>query len=178
MFITLQLGRSTREWTKWRRNGVATNHWVFLRRDWSPVSSWFYYQSQPYSKDEEKWYNHDIPNTNREIVIGLNHMLAYVPFLLVPGDFALAPSVLTPCVYMQRQRQETNRQAMEGKNAESKWEGIKWISMISMVSKEAKKQANRQKVTGKKANKRWCPQRTNVGDRPNTNWPLVIKLIY
>ena len=24
---------------------VATNHWVFLRCDWSPVSSWFYYQS-------------------------------------------------------------------------------------------------------------------------------------
>ena len=24
---------------------VATNHWVFLRCDWSPISSWFYYQS-------------------------------------------------------------------------------------------------------------------------------------
>ena len=24
---------------------VATNHWVFLRCDWSPVSSWFYYRS-------------------------------------------------------------------------------------------------------------------------------------
>ena len=24
---------------------VATNHWVFLRYDWSPISSWFYYQS-------------------------------------------------------------------------------------------------------------------------------------
>ena len=26
-------------------SGVATNHWVFLRCDWSPVSSWFYYRS-------------------------------------------------------------------------------------------------------------------------------------
>ena len=24
---------------------VTTNHWVFLRCDWSPVSSWFYYRS-------------------------------------------------------------------------------------------------------------------------------------
>ena len=110
--------------------------------------------------------------------LGSTTCLHTCPFCLCLGDFALAPSVLTPCVYTQRQRQETNRQAMEGKNAESKWEGIKQISMISMVSKEAKKQANRQKATGKKANKRWCPQRTNVGDRPNTNWPLVIKLIY
>ena len=27
-------------------SGVATNHWVFLRCDWSPVSSWFYYRSK------------------------------------------------------------------------------------------------------------------------------------
>ena len=26
-------------------SGVATNHWVFLRCDWSPASSWFYYRS-------------------------------------------------------------------------------------------------------------------------------------
>ena len=26
-------------------SGVITNHWVFLRCDWSPVFSWFYYQS-------------------------------------------------------------------------------------------------------------------------------------
>ena len=26
-------------------SGVATNHWVFLRCDWSPISIWFYYQS-------------------------------------------------------------------------------------------------------------------------------------
>ena len=26
-------------------SGVATNHWVFLRCDWSPISSWFYYRS-------------------------------------------------------------------------------------------------------------------------------------
>ena len=27
-------------------SGIAINHWVFLRCDWSPVSSWFYYQSR------------------------------------------------------------------------------------------------------------------------------------
>ena len=37
------------------------------------------------------------------------------PFCLRLADYAPAPSVLAPCVYMQRQRQETNRQAMEGK---------------------------------------------------------------
>ena len=26
-------------------SGVATNHWVFLRCDWSLVSNWFYYQA-------------------------------------------------------------------------------------------------------------------------------------
>ena len=39
------------------------------------------------------------------------------PFYLRLGDYALASSVLAPCVYMQRQRQDTNRQAMEGKDA-------------------------------------------------------------
>ena len=36
-------------------------------------------------------------------------------FCLRLGDRALAPCIPAPCVYMQRQRQETNRQAMEGK---------------------------------------------------------------
>ena len=35
------------------------------------------------------------------------------PFCLHLGDHVLAPCVLAPCVYMQRQRQETSRQAME-----------------------------------------------------------------
>ena len=37
------------------------------------------------------------------------------PFCLRLGDHALAPCVLAPYVYMQRQRQETSRQEMEGK---------------------------------------------------------------
>ena len=41
------------------------------------------------------------------------------PFCLRLGDRALAPSLITPYAYMQRQRQETNRQAMEGKCAKS-----------------------------------------------------------
>ena len=39
------------------------------------------------------------------------------PFCLRLGDCALALSALAPYVYMQRQRQETSRQAMEGKDA-------------------------------------------------------------
>ena len=31
-------------------SGVITNHWVFLRCDWSPVFSWFYYQSKAKKK--------------------------------------------------------------------------------------------------------------------------------
>ena len=41
------------------------------------------------------------------------------PFCLRLGDHALAPCVLASCVYMQRQRQEISRQAMEGKDAKS-----------------------------------------------------------
>ena len=40
---------------------------------------------------------------------------------------------------------------MEGKDAKSIWKGIKWKSMINMVSKEARKKANEQK--GKQAKK-------------------------
>ena len=39
------------------------------------------------------------------------------PFCLCPRDRVLAPCVLAPCVYMQRQRQETSIQAIEGKDA-------------------------------------------------------------
>ena len=69
-------------------------------------------------------------------------MLAFMPFLLVLGRLCLSSA---PCVYMQRKRQETSRQAMEGKEVKSIWKGIKWINMISMVSKEARKQANKKK---------------------------------
>ena len=41
------------------------------------------------------------------------------PFCLRLGDRALALCVIAPCVYVQRQRQETSKQAMEGKNAKS-----------------------------------------------------------
>ena len=61
------------------------------------------------------------------------------------GDRALALCILTPCVYMQRQIQETSRQAMEGKDAKSIRKGIRRISMIGMESKEARKQANKKK---------------------------------
>ena len=39
------------------------------------------------------------------------------PFCLSLGDRAPAPCVLALCVHMQRQEQETSRQAMEGKGA-------------------------------------------------------------
>ena len=45
------------------------------------------------------------------------YILTSSPFCLRLGDHALAPCVLTSYVYMQRQRQETSRQAMEGKDA-------------------------------------------------------------
>ena len=41
------------------------------------------------------------------------------PFCLRLGDRTLIPCILARCVYMQRQRQETSRQAMEGKDAKS-----------------------------------------------------------
>ena len=37
------------------------------------------------------------------------------PFYLRLGDHALALSVFAPCVYIQKKRQETSGQAMEGK---------------------------------------------------------------
>ena len=164
MFITLQVGRSTREWTKWRRNGVATNHWVFLRCDWSPISSWFYYQSQPYSKDEEKWYNHDIPNTNGEIVIGLNHMLAYVPFLLVPGRFC--PSSKCPysvCVHAKaktRNQQTSNgrkkcRKQMRRHKADKHDKHGKQRSQKASKQAKGNKQESKQKVVSTKDKCRW-----------------------
>ena len=74
------------------------------------------------------------------------------PFCLCLGDRALAPCILSLYMYMQRQRQETNRQAMEGKKMQRACErGIKQISMIDMASKETRKQAN--KSEGKQARK-------------------------
>ena len=57
---------------------------------------------------------------------------------------------------MQRQIQETSRQAMEGKDAKSIRKGIRRISMIGMASKEARKQANKRegKQARKQANKK------------------------
>ena len=86
------------------------------------------------------------------------------PFCLCLGDHALAPRVLAPCVYMQIQRQETSRQAMEGKDAKSIWKRHKvdkYDRHGKQRNKKARKQAKRQ--TSKKANKRWCPRGTNVG---------------
>ena len=41
------------------------------------------------------------------------------PLCLCLGDRALAPCILAPYVYMQRQRQETSKQAMKGKDTKS-----------------------------------------------------------
>ena len=59
----------------------------------------------------------------------LNHMLMFAPFCLCLGDCALAP-----CVYMQRQRQEANKQVMEGKDTKCISKGIKQISVIDMAN--------------------------------------------
>ena len=90
--------------------------------------------------------------------------LHHRPFCLCLGDRALAPYVLASCVYMQRQRQETSRQAMEGKDAKSIWKrhkADKHDRHGKQRNKKASKQAKRQ--ISKKANKRWCPWGTNVG---------------
>ena len=86
------------------------------------------------------------------------------PFCLRLGDRALTPYVLAPCIYMQRQRQETSRQAVEGKDARSIWKrhkANKHDRHGKQRNKKASKQARRQ--TSKKANRRWCPRGTNVG---------------
>ena len=86
------------------------------------------------------------------------------PFCLYLGNRALTPCVPTPCMYMQRQRQETSKQAMEGKAAKSIWKrhkADKHDRHGKQRNKKATKQARRQ--TSKKANKRWCLQGTNVG---------------
>ena len=53
------------------------------------------------------------------IAVWLISPCLHPPFCLRLGDHAVAPCVLAHCVYMQRQRQETNRKAMEGKDAKS-----------------------------------------------------------
>ena len=73
------------------------------------------------------------------------------PFCLCLGDRALAPCVLALFVYRQSQRQETSRQAMEGKIQRAYERGIKQISMIDMARKETRKQANKRE--GKEARK-------------------------
>ena len=109
------------------------------------------------------------------------------PFSLRLGDRALAPSVLAPCVYMQRQRQETSRQEMEGKDAKSIWKRHKADKhdrygiyrnkdaskqVIRQTSEITSKQAKRQ--TSKQANKKWCPRGTNVG----LDWVTITSLCW
>ena len=87
-------------------------------------------------------------------------MLASLPFCLHLGDSALASCTLALYVYMQRQRQETSRQAMEGKDAK-RHKVDKHDRHVKQRNKKASKQARRQ--TNKKANKKCCPRGTNVG---------------
>ena len=65
------------------------------------------------------------------------------PFCLRLGDHALAPCVLTSCVYMQRKRQETNRQEMEGKGAKSTWKRHK-VDKHDRHGKQRNKEASKQ----------------------------------
>ena len=65
------------------------------------------------------------------------------PFCLCLGDRALSPSTLTPCVYMQRQRQELENKQWKEKMQRVYERSIKKISMIDMASKETRKQANK-----------------------------------
>ena len=82
-------------------------------------------------------------------------MLASRPSCLCLGDYALASCVFAPCVYMQRQRQETSRQAMEEKVQRVYERGKNQISMIDMASIETRMRANKQegKQVRKQANK-------------------------
>ena len=76
------------------------------------------------------------------------------PFCLRLGNRALAPCVLAPCVYMQRQRQETSIQAIEGKDAKKhmKWHKVdKHDRHGKQRSKKASKQVRKQ--TSKKQTK-------------------------
>ena len=65
------------------------------------------------------------------------------PFCLCLGDRALSPSTFTPCVYMQRQRQELENKQWKEKMQRVYERSIKKISMIDMASKETRKQANK-----------------------------------
>ena len=100
----------------------------------------------------------------------VSNCLRLHPFFLHLGDRALAPCVLAPCVYMQRQRQETSRQAMEKRDVQIMQYGYKVDKHTSKASitcgrrhdkqqdKQAKYKANKKgsNQTRKKANKRWC----------------------
>ena len=95
------------------------------------------------------------------------------PFCLCPRDNALAANILTPCVYMQRQRQETNKQAMEGKGVKSEWKrhnadkhdrhGKHNRKAIKQAKKKTSKKQTSKQENKQKSNKRWCPRGTNVG---------------
>ena len=69
------------------------------------------------------------------------------PFCLRLGDCALASSVPASCVHMQKQSQETRRQAMEGKDAECIWRRHE-------VDKHDRHGKQRNKKESKQANKR------------------------
>ena len=77
-------------------------------------------------------------------------MLASLPFVLAPGrpcprDRALAPCILASYVYMQRQEQETNRQAMERKRCPIKRHKVdNYDRHGKQRNKKASKQARRQ----------------------------------
>ena len=90
--------------------------------------------------------------------------LCLLPFCLHLGDRALAQCILTLYVYMQRQKQETSKQAMKEKDAKSIWKrkkADKHDRHSKQRNKKASKQARRQ--ANKKVNKRWYSRGTNVG---------------
>ena len=71
------------------------------------------------------------------------------PFCLHLGDHALAPCVLAPYVYMSRQRQETSKQVIEGKDAKSIWnkhKADKHNRHDKQRNNKANKQESKQKV--------------------------------
>ena len=81
------------------------------------------------------------------------------PFCSCLRGRTLAPSLFTPCVYIQRQKKQASRQAkkqIEGKHA--KRQASKGCQMgASKHVKHMKRQTNML------SNKRGCPRRKNVG---------------
>ena len=103
----------------------------------------------------------NLPNAAARLILTCSHPR---PFCLHLGDRALAPCVLAPYMYMQRQKQETNKQAMEGKDAKNIWQRHK-ANKHGRLGKQRNKKASKQtrRQTSKKTNKRWHPRGTNVG---------------